>query len=77
MTDQQMTCRICGGTEHYSEVVHARGGYGPDLLPIGGFFSSPKFRIVVCGGCGHIEWFVTEKDLAKVREKFFPYPREE
>lgn len=77
MTDRQMTCRVCGGTEHYSEVVNARGGNGPDLLPIGGIFSSPKFRIVVCGGCGHIEWFVMEKHLEKVRTRFYPYPPEE
>ena len=74
MAAQPKTCRNCGGTEHYSQLVHARGGYGPDLLPIGGFFSSPKFRIVICGECGLTEWFVKSDDLAKVREKFTPYP---
>lgn len=63
-------CRNCGSTELFSHEVIARGGYGPDLLPIGGFFSSPNFRIQVCGDCGLVEWFVPPQYLDKVKEKF-------
>jgi hypothetical protein len=64
-------CRNCGGSEFYSRLVHARGGRGPDLLPIG-FLRPRRFRIQVCGQCGLIEWFVPEDLLAAVKEKFPP-----
>lgn len=63
-------CRNCGGRDFFSKRVLARGGYGPDLLPVGGFFDVPTFRLRVCGGCGLAEWFVPEPYLAKVRERF-------
>lgn len=63
-------CRNCGSTEHYVKEVDSRGGYGPDLLPLGFSWSSPKFEIQVCGSCGLVEWFVPQRYLAKVREKF-------
>jgi len=50
--------------------VGSRGGYGPDLLPTGFSWRSPKFEIHVCGNCGLVEWFVPERYLAKVKEKF-------
>jgi hypothetical protein len=70
MNSNDKSCRNCGSTELYSKEVSARGGYGPDLLPIGGFFSTPKFRIRVCGACGLVEWFVPPKHLDKVKERF-------
>ena len=54
----------------YYKEVGARGGYGPDLLPIGGFWSSPKFQLWVCGKCGFTMWFVPPEYLEKVKEKF-------
>jgi predicted nucleic-acid-binding Zn-ribbon protein len=72
MRSSDKACRNCGSTEWFSQEVDAKGGYGPDLLPIG-FFSAPKFHIRVCGGCGLVEWFVSPKYLSKVKEKF---PRE-
>ena len=70
MNSNDKSCRNCGHKEWYAKDVGARGGYGPNLLPIGGFFSSPQFRIRVCGGCGLVEWFVPEDLLGKVKEKF-------
>jgi predicted nucleic-acid-binding Zn-ribbon protein len=72
MKSDDRSCRNCGSKELFSQEVGARGGYGPNLLPIG-FLSSPKFHIRVCGSCGLVEWFVPKKYLGKLREKF---PRE-
>ncbi len=69
MKPNDKPCRNCGSTELFSEEVSARGGYGPNLLPIG-FFVSSKFRIRVCGSCGLVEWFVPPKYLGKVKENF-------
>jgi predicted nucleic-acid-binding Zn-ribbon protein len=69
MKSNGKSCRNCGSTELFSQEVNAKGGYGPDLLPIG-FFSTPKFHIRVCGGCGLVEWFVPPEYLSKVKEKF-------
>ena len=73
MQSSDKSCRNCGSTELFSQEVSARGGYGPDLLPVGGFFNAPKFHIRVCGGCGLVEWFVPPEYLNKVKERF---PRE-
>lgn len=70
MGSNKRTCRNCGSTEIYSRDVKSRGGYGPDLLPLGFFFSSPKFHLLVCGNCGLVEWFVPEMYLDKVKDKF-------
>ena len=72
MNSNNKSCRNCGGSEFYLREVSARGGYGPDLLPVG-FFSMPKFHIRVCGGCGLVEWYVPSEYLGDVKEKF---PRE-
>lgn len=62
-------CRKCGGTEFVSREVSANGGYGPHLLPLG-IFSSAKFVLVVCSGCGLTDWHVSPKYLERVRERF-------
>jgi predicted nucleic-acid-binding Zn-ribbon protein len=62
-------CRNCGSTARYSKEVYTRGADALNLLPIG-FWSQAKFRIEVCGKCGMVEWFVPERFLAKVKEKF-------
>jgi predicted nucleic-acid-binding Zn-ribbon protein len=62
-------CRNCGSVERYKKEIGARGGYGPDLLPIG-FWSAAKFEMQVCGNCGLVEWFVPARFLSKVKEKF-------
>jgi len=64
------TCRNCGITEFYYSDVDSRGPYGPNLLPIGGVFSNPKFVIRVCGTCGIVDWFVPNNHLAAVRATF-------
>lgn len=57
----------------YTTEVAGRGPYGPDFIPIGSFFKPPpKFRLEVCGSCGLTDWFIAEKHLEKVREKFTP-----
>src|SRR5215211_6094805 len=62
-------CWNCGGSDLYSKEVSANGGDGPALLPLG-IFSFAKFRVQVCGDCGHVEWFVPSRYLPKVKEKF-------
>jgi predicted nucleic-acid-binding Zn-ribbon protein len=62
-------CRNCGSNERYSQEVDARGGEGPNLLPIG-FWTWGKLEIRVCGRCGLVDWFVPERFVSKVKEKF-------
>ena len=73
MSQPSTPCRHCGAIERYAQEVGAAGGYGPVLLPLG-LFSSPKFRIEVCGGCGHVEWFVPARYLEKVKTRFDRIP---
>lgn len=63
------TCRNCGGTERYAKEVGTAGPYGPNLLPLG-MFTERRFRIEVCGACGHVEWFVPTRFLDKVKNRF-------
>jgi hypothetical protein len=67
-------CRNCGSNERYTKEVDAVGNYGPNLLPFGVVWwigkNSPKLRIEVRGSCGLVEWFVPERFLPKVTEKF-------
>ena len=65
------TCPSCSSREVYSRIVHARGGYGPDLLPkVGGLFRGGKFELYVCGTCGCTQFFVPDELLASVRQKY-------
>ncbi len=67
------SCPECNSLEIYTKSVNAVGGYGPDLLPnVGGFFSKKQFQIYICGNCGYTQFYVPDKFLADVREK---YPR--
>ena len=68
MDAKNKTCRNCGGSEFYTQNTTAFGDAGA-MLPIGAF-SAREFRVRVCGGCGLVEWFVSSKSLAKVKEKF-------
>nr|WP_315400737.1 zinc ribbon domain-containing protein [uncultured Duganella sp.] len=61
------TCTECGGNEHFSTEV-APGATG-ELLPLGSLHGA-KYRVVVCGACGYTRWFVAERFLGLVREKF-------
>jgi len=61
------SCRHCGGTVFYTAKVHA-GGTAGSLLPIGALHG-PAYENVICGQCGHTEWFVSKEHLALVREK--------
>jgi predicted nucleic-acid-binding Zn-ribbon protein len=69
MESNAKQCRNCGGTEFFSKEVYARGGQGPNLLPVG-FWTTASFRIRVCGGCGLVEWFVSPEYLDAVKKKF-------
>jgi predicted nucleic-acid-binding Zn-ribbon protein len=63
-------CRHCGSTSFYTASVQA-GGSGGSLLPVGALHG-PRYENVICGQCGHTEWFVSKEHLALVREKLTP-----
>ena len=60
-------CTECGNNKHFSTEV-APGSYG-ELLPLG-WSHGAKYRIVVCGACGLTRWFVADRFLSLVKEKF-------
>jgi predicted nucleic-acid-binding Zn-ribbon protein len=59
------SCTECGSNEHFSKEIVP----GSELLPVG-FLHGAKYRVVVCGACGFARWFVVERFLPLVREKF-------
>lgn len=61
-----LPCRFCGGTHFFKAIAQ-----GEALLPLG-FLHSPKFENLICGDCGHTEWFVSQQHLHLVREKLRP-----
>jgi predicted nucleic-acid-binding Zn-ribbon protein len=63
-------CPNCGGNDLYrNHDVHARGSYGPNLLPgLGGFFSFPKFTVVLCATCGLTRFFAKPETLKELPE---------
>lgn len=61
------SCTECGSNEHFSKEV-GPGATG-ELLPVGSLHG-PKYRIVVCGACGLTRWFVPQRFLPLVKEKF-------
>jgi predicted nucleic-acid-binding Zn-ribbon protein len=61
------SCTECGSNEHFSKEV-GPGATG-ELLPVGSLHG-PKYRIVVCGACGLTRWFVPQRFLSLVKEKF-------
>ena len=65
-------CAQCGGTDFFKTKVNA-GGAGGSMLPIG-LLHGPYYDNVICGQCGHTEWFVSKEHLALVREKLEPLP---
>jgi hypothetical protein len=65
MSTPSKACRNCGGTEFYADV--AAGG-----VPITSFFIPPKLHLRVCGACGLVDWFLTDKDVRKLKKKFSP-----
>ena len=69
MKRKPAACRSCGGTEFYTKTVDARGGFGPNLLPLG-LLASSKFTLVVCGSCGLTDWYVGRMDLVRLRDRF-------
>ncbi|NVD71340.1 hypothetical protein HUX88_12340 [Duganella sp. BJB1802] len=62
---QEKSCVECGGREHFSKEVVPPA----ELLPVGPLHGA-KYRIVVCGACGFTRWFVAERFLPLVKEKF-------
>ena len=70
-------CPECGSDEIYAQAVSAIGGFGPDLLPklggpnpLSGFLSGKNIELYVCGECGYMRFFVPEKLLSEVQEKY-------
>lgn len=63
-------CRYCEGTSFYTATVRADGSSG-SLLPVG-ILRDPTYTNVICGQCGHTEWFVSKEHLPLVREKLDP-----
>lgn len=59
-------CRYCTGTHYFTAMAQGEG-----LLPLG-FLHSPKFETLICGDCGHTEWFVSKRHLPLVAEKLKP-----
>jgi hypothetical protein len=45
------------------------GSLDGSILPLG-FLHGSKYRIEVCGACGLTQWFVPERFLSLVKEKF-------
>lgn len=60
-------CPECGGTEFYTAIVTAKGPYGPNLLP---GIGPAEFDLCVCGRCGYARFFVRDRLLPTVCEKF-------
>ena len=65
-------CKHCSGVTFYKAIVQAGGSAG-SLLPVGAL-RGPTYENVICGQCGHTEWFVSREHLALVREKFSLVP---
>ena len=60
------TCPECGTQEIYVTQANARGE-AINLLPhIGGFFSSVKFDVYICGHCGYYRLFLPQEYLGDV-----------
>jgi predicted nucleic-acid-binding Zn-ribbon protein len=63
-------CTNCQSEDLYETDVSGGGTTG-SLLPLGAFHG-PRYRIVVCGECGHTRWFVSKEHLHLVKEKLSP-----
>ena len=63
-------CAHCGGNEFFGATVDAGGSAG-SVLPVGSLHG-PRYENVICGQCGHTEWFVSKEHLTLVREKLKP-----
>ena len=72
-------CKHCGSTEIYFKEVQVGGTYCRPLLPIGPRLvgrpdSFAAFEIRICGACGLVDWFVPERLLPEVKQKFARLP---
>jgi hypothetical protein len=66
-------CGECGESKIRTATVSAGGGYSPDLLPgAHPWWKGGTLEIYICGVCGHLQFFVPEKQLDDVAtsEKF-------
>jgi hypothetical protein len=63
MSTPSKACRNCGGIEFYA-------GECARTIPILLLARPPKFHLRVCGTCGLVDWFLTGKDLEKVKKNF-------
>lgn len=72
-------CRNCGSAEIYFKEIPIGSTWCAVLLPIGprlvGRASSmAAYEIRICGVCGLVDWFVPERLLPQVKEKFSRIP---
>jgi predicted nucleic-acid-binding Zn-ribbon protein len=65
MNTPSKVCRNCGGTEFFA-------GDTARTVTVTLFALPPKFHLRVCGTCGLVDWFLTGKDLQKLKKKFSP-----
>ena len=61
-------CQHCGALDFFTFTVQA-GGLPGSLLPVG-LLHGPSYENIVCGQCGHVEWFVSKEHIPQVRAKF-------
>ena len=63
-------CTNCQSEDLYETEVSG-GGTAGSLLPLGALHG-PRYEIVICGGCGHTSWFVSNEHLHLVTDKLRP-----
>lgn len=54
----------------YKKFIDSAGGYGPELLPKlkPGYFSFAKILPVLCGDCGYVRYYASDKAREKLKD---------
>ncbi len=61
-------CSHCGGSEFY--VKEARfAGHAKQLLPLDSWFGYAEGWSRICGGCGLVQWFVTQECVETLKKE--------
>jgi len=66
-------CKNCHSEDLYEAEVNGGGAAG-SMLPLGALHG-PRYEIVICGVCGHTDWFVSKEHLHLVKDKLRPVAR--
>lgn len=61
-------CSHCGGSEFYLKEA-SFAGHAKQLLPLDSWFQSAEGWSRICGGCGLVQWFVTEGCLETLKKE--------